>query len=290
MPEHTLQPFTRHIHWLPPYAPTDRPVLGLVAGTRETLLVDAGNSPAHVRLLLAGAAAADVRPPTLLMLTHWHWDHVFGTGCFPIPTFAHVETRRIVAEMAGQAWDDAALDARVAAGTEIAFCRDMIRAELPDRTGLLIRPPTVGFTATVVLDLGGTTAVLQHVGGDHAADSSVVYMPDDGVVFLGDCLSPAIYGGPRRYTAAALLALFARVLAFDAAWYLAGHNPDPLSRAELATWAERVRVLATALETAGPERPAVLEAATAALGEPLTADDVEDLDSLLQGLPVAGRR
>jgi len=48
-------------------------------------------------------------------------------------------------------------------------------------------------------------------------------------------------------------------------------------------------VLATALATAGPERPAVLAAAAAALGEPLVADDVEDLDCLLQGLPVAAQ-
>src|SRR6476661_2596042 len=132
VPEHHLQAFTEHIHWLPPYAPTDRPALGLITGRRETLLVDAGASAAHARLLLDGVAAHRLRPPTLLHLTHWHWDHVFAGGSFAVPTFASRETRRIVTGLATLPWDDAALDARVTEGTEIPFCRDMIRAELPD--------------------------------------------------------------------------------------------------------------------------------------------------------------
>ena len=234
MPDHHLQPFTEHIHWLPPYAPTDRPALGLITGRHETLLVDAGASAAHAGLLLDGVAAHHLRPPTLLHLTHWHWDHVFAGGSFAVPTFASRETRRIVTELAALPWDDAALDARVAEGTEIAFCRDMIRAELPDpNRAPAIRPPTIGFSGEVDLDLGGLTVTLAHVGGDHAANSSIVYAPDDGVAFLGDCLGSSIYGGPRRYTAANLLPLFDRLLGYDAAWYVLGHAPAPLPRAEL---------------------------------------------------------
>ena len=57
MPDHYLQLLTGHVHWLPPYGPTDRPALGVVQGTRETLLIDTGNSPAHARLLHDGVAA-----------------------------------------------------------------------------------------------------------------------------------------------------------------------------------------------------------------------------------------
>ena len=285
VPDHHLQAFTEHIHWLPPYAPTDRPALGLITGRRETLLVDAGASAAHARLLLDGAAAHHLRSPTLLHLTHWHWDHVFAGGSFAVPTFASRETRRIVTGLAALPWDDAALDARVAEGTEIPFCRDMIRAELPDpNRAPAIRPPTVGFSGEVDRDLGGLTVTLAHVGGDHAADSSIVYVPDDGVAFLGDCLGSSIYGGPRRYTATNLLPLFDRLLRYDAAWYVLGHAPEPLPRAELGAWAAHVHALVVALDRYGADRAAVVAAAGEALGAPLTADDLEDLDLLLQGL------
>lgn len=284
MPDHRLQLLTGHIHWLPPYGPTDRPALGVVQGTRETLLIDTGNSPAHARLLHDGVAAAGGRAPSVALLTHWHWDHCFGSAACAGPLFAHTETQRIVTELAGLPWDDAALDARVAAGSEIAFCRDMMRAELPDRSDLVIRPPTDPFSESVTLDLGGLTAVLCHVGGDHAADSSIVYIPDDGVVFLGDCIYPTIYGGPRHYTAAQVLPLFDRLLAYDAAWYIAGHDPDPLSRAELADWAAHLRVLVAAVTAHSPNRAAAQEAAVQALNEPLTEDDQADLDLLLQGI------
>jgi glyoxylase-like metal-dependent hydrolase (beta-lactamase superfamily II) len=286
MAEHKLQPLSPHIHWLPPYAPTDRPVLGIIQGTRDSLLVDAGASAAHVGLLRAGLATCGLRGPTLLHLTHWHWDHVFGTGSLDLPAFAHVETCRIVGAMAELAWDDAALDARVAAGTEIAFCRDMIRAELPDRSGLVIRPPRIGFSDQVVLDLGGVTAVLAHVGGDHAADSSVAFVPADRVVFLGDCLSSSIYGGPRHYSVRTLLPLLADLLAFDAAVYLAGHDPEPITREALVAWAARLAVLAQALDRYGADRRAVVAAVSPALAGGLKDDDLEDLDLLLQGIAV----
>jgi glyoxylase-like metal-dependent hydrolase (beta-lactamase superfamily II) len=283
VPDHHLQPFSPHIHWLPPYGPTDRPVLGLVSGTRETLLVDAGNSAAHARLLTEGAMGAGLRLPSLVMLTHWHWDHVFGTGSWARPTFAHRETARRLAEMAGLAWDDAALDARVADGREIAFCRDMLRAELPAPREVVLRPASDLFDEGLDLDLGGVTALVRQVGGDHAADSSVVYIPEDRVVFLGDCFYPSIYGGPRSYTAEQLLPLLDRLLAFDADWYLVGHHPDPLPRAELAAWAARVPVLVAALDQAGGDLSAAQVAAAQALGEQLTDDDLEDLETLWQG-------
>jgi glyoxylase-like metal-dependent hydrolase (beta-lactamase superfamily II) len=74
-----LNQISHHVHWLSPDSATDRPVVGAVAGARGTLVVDAGNSPAHAQLLLRELAGRGVAPPAFVALTHWHWDHVFGT-------------------------------------------------------------------------------------------------------------------------------------------------------------------------------------------------------------------
>jgi glyoxylase-like metal-dependent hydrolase (beta-lactamase superfamily II) len=113
-----------------------------------------------------------------------------------------VETRRILLEQAGWDWNNAALDARVAQGIEIAFCRDMLKAELPDRSGLVLRPSDIAFTNTLEIDLGCVTCRLIHVGGDHAADSTIVFVPEERVVFLSDCRYEDLYVTPRRYTTA----------------------------------------------------------------------------------------
>src|SRR5690606_37932929 len=126
---------------------------------------------------------------------------------------AHSTTRDKVAEMASFDWRDEALEQRVREGREISFCSDYIVTEMSNeqRANLSIRVPERLYDEQVRLDLGGVTCELVHVGGDHAADSSVIYVPEDRVLFLGDCLGSALYDGPRHYTADKLFPLAGRL-------------------------------------------------------------------------------
>jgi glyoxylase-like metal-dependent hydrolase (beta-lactamase superfamily II) len=280
MSQPCLQQLGRHIYWLPPDNRTDRPLLGVIAGERATLLVDAGNSPDHARLLLAEVARLQLAPPQFLILTHWHWDHVFGAAAINLPTLAHPETKRRVEEMAGLDWSDAALDERVANGQEIAFCRDMIKVELPDRSRLTLRPPEISFTGRVELDLGGVTAQLIHVGGDHAADSVVVVVPTERVVFGSDCLGPDLYQQPPRYTTRRLFPLIDQLLDCPADLYLWGHDPTPEPRPALEAYTARLKTIGRVVEAVGDNREAIIKA----LGQPLNDDDLENIDYFLAGL------
>jgi glyoxylase-like metal-dependent hydrolase (beta-lactamase superfamily II) len=272
-----------HVRWLAPDSTTDRPVLGAISGARGTLLVDAGNSAAHAQVLLHELSKTDVAAPTFVALTHWHWDHVFGTAALDLPTVAHTETKRIVAAMAQLDWRDAALDRRVEEGVEIAFCRDMIKAELPDRSNLTLRPPNLGFTECVELELGGVTCHIVHVGGDHAHDSTVVYVPDDKIMFLGDCIYPDIYHTARRYTTTKLFPLLDRLLSYDTEWYLAGHHPAPMSRADLATEAALLKTIGQRVDEGEGDRAAILADLPHLLGAPLNDDHVEIVDAFVAG-------
>jgi glyoxylase-like metal-dependent hydrolase (beta-lactamase superfamily II) len=279
----TLNQIAPHSYWLPPDRTTDRPVLGVIAGARGALIVDAGNSIRHAGILLRELAAREIEP-RFAMLTHWHWDHVFGSAALNLPTFAHRETARIVAAMARLDWSDAALDGRVGQAVEIAFCRDMIKAELPDRSDLVIRPPEISFPDYVNIYLGGVTCCIAHVGGDHAHDSSVVFVPEDRMVFLGDCIYDDIYHGPRRLTEAQLFPLLERLLAFDADFYLAGHHDAPMTRAEMEHEAALLTAIGRAVERHGGDRETVLAALPAATGAPLDDDHVAIADAFLAGL------
>ncbi len=279
MGSHTLKQLTPHVYWLSPDATTDRPVLGAVAGRERTLIVDAGNSPAHAQLLLQELSKIEIPPSAFVALTHWHWDHVFGTSAFDLPTFAHAETRRMVAEMAQWDWGDEALDRRVEQGVEIAFCRDNIRAELPDRCGLAIRVPEIAFTDRAGIDLGGVCCEVVHVGGDHAADASVVYVAEDRVMFLGDCLGPDLYSGEPSYTTGKLFPLLDRLLSYHVDWYLEAHAPAPISKAGLAQYAGLCRLVGEAVAEVGPDR-ARLQQRLAAVWD----DEVAELaDGFLAG-------
>lgn len=282
--QHTLRQITPHVYWFSPDSTTDRPALGVVVGERATLLVDAGNSPAHVQALLAALDERGIPSPSYLVLTHWHWDHVFGTATLNLPTFAHLETRRIMRAMARLDWGDEALDQRVEAGREIAFCRDMIKAELPDRSALVIQPPEIGFEGEIELDLGGVTCVFAHVGGDHAHDSTVVLVREEGVLFLGDCFYDDIYQGPKRLTTRQLFPLLDRLLRYQAECYIGGHDPEPIAAARFQADAAQLMGIGAAVDRIGDNPEMVRRTLPEHLGRPLQPDDLEIADAFLAGL------
>jgi glyoxylase-like metal-dependent hydrolase (beta-lactamase superfamily II) len=284
MPEQTLRQLTPRVWWLPPDSTTDRPALGAIVGTHGTLVVDAGNSPAHARLLLAELERHGLPPPRFAALTHWHWDHVFGTAAFDVPTFAHRETQHIVRVMASLDWSDAALDQRVVDGREIAFCRDMIKVELPDRGDLVLRPPEIGFATEVELDLGGLTCQLVHVGGDHSPDSSIVVVPEEGVAFLADCLGDDLYHGPRRLTTGQLFPLLDRLLALEATCFIGGHDPAPFDREQLVADAALLRTIGELVADLGNDPERIAAALPSALGMPPDEDHHAIAEAFLAGL------
>ena len=281
-----LHRLTERVYYLQADSRTDRPLLGVVVGDHGSLLVDAGNSGAHARLLASSLAEVGVAEPRYLLLTHWHWDHVFGAAFFDVPTIAHIETTRVLREMAQLDWRDDALDQRVAEGREIAFCRDMMKLELSEaeRTALHLRVPDLAFAECIEVELGGVRCRIEHVGGDHASDASVVYVPEERVLFVGDCLYPAIYASPAYFSRARLLPLLERVLAYDADWYLYGHHPEPVTRHEFEQETELMRTISDLVTSLGANRVAVDEALQQLLGGLLNEDQLELVELFVAGM------
>ena len=279
-----LNQISEHVYWLPPDETTDRPVLGVIAGKNSTLVVDAGNSPAHANILLSEMSKKNIAPPTHLVLTHWHWDHVFGTAVFDTPIFAHLETKRVVEEMVHLDWSDKALDKRVEDGIEIEFCRDMMKLEMPDRSELELKTPDVSFSHRVDIDLGNVTCQIEHVGGDHAADSSVVYIPEDNIIFLSDCLYMDLYSKERSYTTKKLFPLIDKLLGYKADYYLWGHDSEPTRYVDMVEYTTQLKTIGRTVDETGNNREIIIQTLQNQLGKPLDEDDLETVDCFLAGL------
>lgn len=279
-----LNQISEHVYWLAPDSTTDRPTLGAIVGDRATLIVDAGNSPAHANLLLGELAKLGMAKPTYLVLTHWHWDHVFGLSAFDLPVFAHEETQRVIEEMAQLDWSDEALDKRVEAGIEIEFCRDMIKAEWPDRTDLRFNAPDISFATELEFTLGGVQCLVKHVGGDHASDSSIVYVREDNIAFLGDCLYEDLHHGPRNYTIDKLFPLIDEIVSYNADYYLLGHDPEPMSNAEMMAFTGLLKSIGEQVDQACGNRALIMRRLQEDSGAPLDDDTGELVDAFLAGL------
>jgi glyoxylase-like metal-dependent hydrolase (beta-lactamase superfamily II) len=246
-----VQRISERVYWLPP-GPPDRPSLCAVAGERRTLMLDAGASAAHARLVLDGLAAEGVAPPALLALTHSHWDHVFGASEFGVPVIAHALTAATLTELAATDWSDMALDRRVAAGAVSAAHAENVKAELPAPRAVRVASADIVFREGLDIELGGATVRIRHVGGDHAADSCVMYVEPDRVLFLGDALYDSPGGG---FTADVAFPLYDAVRAFGAKLYVDGHSEAPIPPAELEAQLQKMRLaerFVRELESAGP--------------------------------------
>ena len=223
------QHITEHVYWLPP-GPPDRPSLCAVVGERGTIWLDAGSSAAHAREFLRLLAGDGVAAPSHVVLTHSHWDHVFGTDELGAHVIAQERTAAYLERLAATDWSDEALDRRVASGEASPQHAENVKAELPSPRDVRVAQAEIVFRDGLDLQLGGVRAQVRHVGGDHADDSTVVFVDPDGLLFLGDCLYEAPSGG---YTNERVGPLVEAVRGFGAHLFVEGHGETVRSAAGL---------------------------------------------------------
>ncbi len=249
-PSLSLHRLTDRISWSSPDEFRDRPILGAVLGRRSTLIVEGGASPKHAAEWVAAVEGLGGPPVRFAALTHYHWDHVFGCSALGVPVIAQRGTWQVMSAMARLDWRDAALDARVARGEERPVLADHMKIEMTDaeRGALTISPPEVIFDEEVELDLGEIHARVIHVGGDHTPDSSIVFIPEERTVFLGDCLYNGSIGQAGwYYTTRRLFPLLDRLQALEADHYLLAHEESPMTRDDLAREADTMRRIGEAV-------------------------------------------
>ena len=97
--------------------------------------------------------------------------------------------------------------------------------------GFSIVPPHVEFDTAITLPAG---VEVRHIGGCHAEDSTVVWVPDSGVILLGDSFYPPPYHLRRPgdgYDSDVINAVLRDYA--DAEWFVDSHDdPHPGSALE----------------------------------------------------------
>jgi glyoxylase-like metal-dependent hydrolase (beta-lactamase superfamily II) len=223
-----------HLWWMPPAKP-DRPSLCAVVGERWTLLLDAGASRAHTRSFLDELPT----PPSAVVYTHSHWDHVFGGVEAGGLVIAQRQTAANLMEMAGLDWND----------DRAPYVNDDIREELPAPRTVEIAQADIVFDDSVEFDLGGVTVRVEHVVSDHCDDACVAVVQPDRLLFVGD----ALCAGRGVMTEEKAFPLFDRILAYHVDRYVEGHHEAVTSRAEMAELVAKARAAAAGTAPDGDE-------------------------------------
>lgn len=153
--------------------------IGVVLGGRDVLVVDTRSTPAQAREILADLRELTRDPVTIVVDTHWHFDHAFGNSIFrPAPIWGHART----------------VDRLLARGLATI---EEVAAEIPaiasDIREVVIDPPDRTFDERATVELGDRAVELAYLGRGHTDTDIVIAVPDGatpgtGVLFAGDLL------------------------------------------------------------------------------------------------------
>jgi glyoxylase-like metal-dependent hydrolase (beta-lactamase superfamily II) len=153
---------------------------------RELIAIDTGTRPDSARAAYEALRASAPRLPglTTVFVTHSHWDHIGGhrffRGLEPAPRFYAREN--FAESMAIGAGGPTPLFQRFFGSR---FRIEDVEDFRPDTTVAERREITVG----------GTRFVLQPASGGETRDALLVFLPEEGVMFVGDILMPYL-GAP----------------------------------------------------------------------------------------------
>ena len=278
----TLQKLSNRLFYLPPVQQTDRPILVAIVGDDQTLLIDAGNSSNHAKLFKEQLASYNVTGD-ILALTHWHWDHIFGLIEMDMPSIANNMTYEKIKELQKLSWDDKELDERVEAGIEIPFCADAIKLELGIERNVILPDPTIIFKEQIKLNLGGVTCIIEHIGGDHSADSNLLYIAEEKTIVLGDCLYANLYAEKWHYTIEKTSKLLKKIEKYDAEIYFLSHHPRPLTKDEFSSFVKLLKTSALLTEKHKGNLERITTEMASYFQRELTEDDLEIITYFVNG-------
>lgn len=164
------------------------PNIGIVVGTRATLVVDTGLGTPNGKIVSDVALRLSTKGQKLyLTTTHYHAEHAAGDGGFPPGTIViRPRVQQIEMEAEGQKLMDLFI-------SRSAEDKALLQ-------GVQIRPANVLFEKSYRLDLGGgVKASLSWFGAAHTKGDELVMVEPDGVLYSGDVVQNK--AGPYFYCA-----------------------------------------------------------------------------------------
>ena len=148
---------------------------GIVVGSKGVAVVDTLISAKEAQRFLQQIRAVTDKPILYTVNTHSHFDHSFGNGVF----------KDQGAVLISHEASDSSLRKQ---GPSVLAGIENFGLTAQDMVGTRLEYSDIVFQKHLRLDLGGIIVELIHVIDSHTQGSSLVYVPQEKIVFAGDIL------------------------------------------------------------------------------------------------------
>jgi glyoxylase-like metal-dependent hydrolase (beta-lactamase superfamily II) len=226
-----------HTYVIPDFNVGLVPNVGIVVGTRATLVIDPGLGRRNGETVLREVAKVSKNTEVYIATTHFHAEHTTGYLAFPTSAkYVNSTVQEAEFAQAGQAQ------------IQTFSGRSPTTAELlKDATG---RKADITFDRDYTLDLGGVRVRMLVVGPTHTRGDTGFFVEGDGVLFAGDVvMNESFVAANQGSSVKAWLAAFDAFEAMKPRTIVPAHGPVgdgtliPIERAVMQTIQARVRDL-----------------------------------------------
>jgi glyoxylase-like metal-dependent hydrolase (beta-lactamase superfamily II) len=162
---------SEHVYVIPDGNVGGVPNVGIVAGSRATLVIDTGLGPKNGETVRREVEKVSRNDQLYIVGTHFHSEHILGESAFP------PGAKIIRARAQQQDIDEFGIQPNFGA-------RSPAMAELT-KDAQFRRADEI-FDSEKILDLGGVRARLLWFGGTHTNGDTLIFIEGDNVLFAGD--------------------------------------------------------------------------------------------------------
>jgi len=162
-----------HVYVIPDGSVSLVPNVGIIVGTRATLVVDTGLGVRNGQAVLREVAKVSAHQELYLVTTHFHPEHDLGAMAFPATTkmLRSADQQKDIAEFG--------LQLAKTFSTRSPFVAELLK-------GAEFRPADTVFEREHTIDLGGVRVRLIAMGANHTRGDTAIFVETDGVLFSGD--------------------------------------------------------------------------------------------------------
>lgn len=179
--EGTAVRISEHVWVIPDEKVPMVPNVGIVVGSRATLVVDPGMGLKSGQIVLNEVGKVSRNSELYIATTHFHPEHTTGEAAFPVSAkiVRPAAQQQDVDEM-GMKWVD------------IFRSRSPVVAEvLKDIASF--RAPNETFQSERIIDLGGVHVRMVWLGPGHTRGDTIIVVDGEGVMFSGDLAMKRLY-------------------------------------------------------------------------------------------------